>query len=314
MKLNPFSRNKSQTESSSVQNTSSYTTADMKVDLSNDPWTEYKTWLKHAAPTVFDTINPAPMPGELSKLTGNTEFTLPDEVIKLYEENDGGERGNLIYGMELLSIAKILNELQNWRELEDVGDNGLYSSYPENAIKLRYTNHGWLPLLSDGSGNHIGVDMDPGPNGLLGQVINFGRDEDHKFVIASSFTEFLKMINSYINAGRWVVNDGAPSLDGYMLIDALRIDLSIPALDGQDGEGYDAEFVTASYGSSDSSLSAVIKIEDGKITEIRCPEGLIKVEIEKSLAKLSGAIESEALKNKLPKNVNGHELKDVSID
>ncbi|NPC91257.1 hypothetical protein HOO54_03060 [Bacillus sp. WMMC1349] len=49
----------------------------------------------------------------------------------------------------------------------------------------------WIPISSDGSGNHIGIDLDPDKEGKVGQVINFGADEEVKYVIAYQLKDFL---------------------------------------------------------------------------------------------------------------------------
>jgi hypothetical protein len=57
------------------------------------------------------------------------------------------------------------------------------ASVPPGWIKCVYACRGWLPLLSDRTGNYVGVDLDPGPGGSWGQVIVFGRDFDRKCVL-----------------------------------------------------------------------------------------------------------------------------------
>lgn len=57
------------------------------------------------------------------------------------------------------------------------------ASIPPQWVKSEYTCRGWLPLISDRSGNYVGVDLDPGPSGTWGQIIIFGRDFDRKCVV-----------------------------------------------------------------------------------------------------------------------------------
>lgn len=57
------------------------------------------------------------------------------------------------------------------------------ASVPPQWIKTVYACKGWIPLLSDRTGNYVGVDLDPGANGAWGQVIVFGRDFDRKCVL-----------------------------------------------------------------------------------------------------------------------------------
>ena len=48
--------------------------------------------------------------------------------------------------------------------------------------------------------------MAPGPAGVAGQVINFGRDEDNKFVLAYSLTEFIAWLIAQYQAGNYRID------------------------------------------------------------------------------------------------------------
>lgn len=71
-------------------------------------------------------------------------------------------------------------------------DNTLpLTSTPEGAIRKKYFHVKWIPLISDFGGNYIGIDLDPDTNGIEGQVIIFGRDEEDMIVLADSWEGFL---------------------------------------------------------------------------------------------------------------------------
>lgn len=109
------------------------------------------------------------------------------------------------------NLTKQLHELElnsfNWDNLKIVAygndtseversffdfDNLLpLTSTPDKVIKKKYFHLKWIPLMSDFSGNYIGVDLDPDINGVKGQVIIFGRDEEDMIVLANSLEDFL---------------------------------------------------------------------------------------------------------------------------
>lgn len=68
------------------------------------------------------------------------------------------------------------------------------SCRPENSMRLKYFHVKWLPLIHDGGGNYIGVDLDPGQQGVKGQIIVFGRDEEDMFVVSRSWEDFLDLL------------------------------------------------------------------------------------------------------------------------
>lgn len=98
--------------------------------------------------------------------------------------------GGLFYGLYFLPLEEVMREWAFWRYAEDdptVGGNpailATMASVPPQWIKTVYACKGWVPLLSDRTGNYVGVDLDPGANGAWGQVIVFGRDFDRKCVL-----------------------------------------------------------------------------------------------------------------------------------
>ena len=77
---------------------------------------------------------------------------------------------------------------------------------PDKSLEVvdpAYINSRWIPLTADGSGNHIGLDLDPWPRGRVGQVILFGRDEDVKVVLAESLGKFLEWIAGLLEGGNF---------------------------------------------------------------------------------------------------------------
>jgi cell wall assembly regulator SMI1 len=64
------------------------------------------------------------------------------------------------------------------------------------------------PFTHDGGGNGLGLDLAPEPGGQVGQVINYGSDDDYRAVLAPSLTDLLGQVAQLIRAGR-------VTLDGY---------------------------------------------------------------------------------------------------
>ena len=85
-------------------------------------------------------------------------------------------------------------------------------AWPEGAVDPAYINPRWIPLTHDGSGNHIGLDMDPWPGGRVGQIILYGRDEDVKTVLAPSLGQLDRWSQSTV---RWM--SSAPASAGALL-------------------------------------------------------------------------------------------------
>lgn len=135
---------------------------------------------------------------------------LPTELRELYLLADGqtDDGPGLFFGLPFIPLDRLTSERKSWDEVADQGrDDGISSEFlssdPAGAIQLRYAHRGWLPVSHDWGGNHIGVDIEPGPSGTLGQVINFGRDEDAMYVMANSLSAFLGWLADSLAAGNF---------------------------------------------------------------------------------------------------------------
>ena len=179
------------------------------------------TWFNHILPEVAESLNPPALQSEIDELEGLIEVKLPVGVRDLYlfanGQNSHASTG-LWYGFPMLSLEEIANDWQCWNELfsEDYMQEFIWSdehsSYKDGFVKPMYANPKWIPLANDSGGNNFGLDFDPGPNGQIGQVINFGRDEFVKYVLANSFEEFLKWYADQLESGNYRIS--SESYDG----------------------------------------------------------------------------------------------------
>lgn len=170
-------------------------------------WTFYTNWLKSKLKTYSDLLNSGCSDGDIQKLENYLGISLPEDFKTLYKLNNGDNKINTentyigaFLGFEFLSIDRIISIHSDWKHYKN--DDYVGSSFPENHIRIQYTNSKWIPLFADSGGNYIGLDLDPGANGTNGQIINFGRDEDNKFVIANSLNSFLEFIKTKIQSGQ----------------------------------------------------------------------------------------------------------------
>ena len=74
-----------------------------------------------------------------------------------------------------------------------------FLSCPKDTIKKKYYHYKWIPIFHDFSGNCIGIDLDPDKDGIKGQIIIFGSDEENMVVISDSFEEFLDLTINEMN-------------------------------------------------------------------------------------------------------------------
>ncbi|MBA4056517.1 MAG: hypothetical protein C0490_17510, partial [Marivirga sp.] len=140
------------------------------------------------------------------KLTG---LSMPQEWKELYAMHNGQKRPEK-YGLAFffsLPFLTLEESMEQWKFLNHgLTDTSLFDvkshSVPADHIRERYVDSGWVPISNDSGGNYIGIDLHPDIKGTYGQVINFGRDEDTKYVIASGLEAFFTYMLTLIRVNK----------------------------------------------------------------------------------------------------------------
>lgn len=177
-------------------------------------WRRIERWLRVHAPEILDALRPGASQQQISSFEQAAGLTLPKDVRETYRIHDGQEESypGPIVGepfdplQESQTIIGLYRKMCDEYELADADCelDASCTSYPVDAIRCRYFNWRWIPI-GDWDGNAYGIDLDPGPNGVSGQVINFGRDEEQKYVLALSWAHFLEDIADELEAGNLVI-------------------------------------------------------------------------------------------------------------
>lgn len=168
-------------------------------------------WYAANLPPDKYTFNPPVTDAQLDAFERLIGLKVPRAYRQLYRWHNGenDDRWGHIYGLPLLPLDLATSQWKTWnRILAEFGGNRYVipgSGWPEGAVDPSYINPRWIPLTDDGSGNHIGLDLDPWPGGRIGQVIIFGRDEDVKAVLAESLGTFLEWIAGLLESGNFRV-------------------------------------------------------------------------------------------------------------
>ena len=200
-----------------------------------------ENWLEEHLPEVKKYLNPPATMEEIQLLEKTIGRSLPQDFISLYQWHNG-QMGDaptgLWYGLEFMSIKGIISNIELEKQIiKQIGEDVINSmsewmkSTPDGFVKKASNNQFWIPFTYDYGGNFLGIDLDPDKMGIVGQVINFGRDENRKIVTNESISDFLFWLIEELRSGNFNINiedDGGRSLNtlrpksGHFL-DALAI-------------------------------------------------------------------------------------------
>jgi cell wall assembly regulator SMI1 len=191
-------------------------------------WKRIDAWLRRHCPPVYRALRPGVNEAAIRKVDQALGRPLPEDVKASYRVHDshGGVADDrysatFFYNLPLVSKQKgtATSVVGVWQSLNEFYQSeperlespppryDWYSWRPEGFIRKVYGSPRWLPLHDDYGGNYLGVDLDPGPKGFVGQVINFGRDEHGMWVLALSWGQFLEDVADEMEAGHFEVVD-----------------------------------------------------------------------------------------------------------
>ncbi len=176
-------------------------------------WKAYKEELIGRLPFLRETLNPGVSAADIAAAEQAIGVSFPKPLKELYLDSNGDSEEaacGMIMGFHFLTLEEAVSECRHWAELAEKqgqSDERSFTSKPEGCIKRRYADPKWIPICADGGGNFLGVDLDPDVNGKSGQVINFGRDEHEKAVLAEDLDSFFERLVRIINSPDFFIGD-----------------------------------------------------------------------------------------------------------
>lgn len=207
-------------------------------------WRKIERWLEHNYEELLDQLGEGCTQNDINELEHELDCSLPLEVRESLMLHDGQERPGLptglLFSCMLLDCEEIVQERTNWKTVNEeylssaqvhnapisssaagpsssaaqqpptMWRNDLLDrqdSQPPGAVQKAYAHPAWIPLARDWGGNHLAIDLAPGPAGKWGQVIIFGRDYDCKYVVARSWAAFLAVFADDLCSGKTIVDE-----------------------------------------------------------------------------------------------------------
>jgi len=146
-------------------------------------------------------------------------FRLPTEVRESYAVHDGtggahGDGADILphaafglIGVPMLSLDEALQTWEMWMGWRDGGSFDDSRARPQGPVRAEWWSPRWFPVTWDGGGDHLCIDMDPAPGGVVGQVIYVGHEVGPMGVVVTSWRAFLEGFASDLEAGHLRFNE-----------------------------------------------------------------------------------------------------------
>jgi cell wall assembly regulator SMI1 len=105
----------------------------------------------------------------------------------------------VFHHVDFLRPAAIAAQYVSWR---DTTSRQTSMADPLGPVRPQWWNPKWIPItVVNGFAWHHCIDLDPAPGGTFGQIIEMGRRDARRIVVADSFTDLLTRLAEDVAAG-----------------------------------------------------------------------------------------------------------------
>jgi cell wall assembly regulator SMI1 len=182
-------------------------------------WRRIVAWYEANTPPGTLQLPPGASEEALDAAETKLGFRLPDDLRSFYQLHDGlGGSWFLHYG-EFLSLSNLVMQWGWYAEMERTQNpaDPLYQTKAVSGpIKPVWWSSRRLPI-TDNSGDHAMINLDPAPGGTVGQVIDSDHEVGPRRVLAPSFSAWLARLAAALEAGKliWQGKHGTVGPPGY---------------------------------------------------------------------------------------------------
>ena len=182
-------------------------------------WRRIVAWYEANTPPLTLNLPPGASEEGLNAAEMKLGVRLPDELRSFYRMHDGLGGSWLLHHGEFLSLENLVMQWGWYAEMERT-ENPADPLYATKAIAGPIKPVWWssrrLPI-TDNSGNHAMIDLDPAAGGAIGQVIEHDHEIGPTGVLAPSFSAWLARIADELEAGKlvWQEKYGGVGPPGY---------------------------------------------------------------------------------------------------
>lgn len=176
----------------------------------HDAWQRIEAWLSVNAPRVHKGLGEPASEQSIVAVERELGFALPAEYRASLQIHDGERKDvGAIRGWRLNSLRDLIEE---YRMMSQVLRSESFSKYADerNELGLRpgYWHPRWIPIASDRSANHYLMDLDPAPEGTLGQIFVFDHEQGPEQLEARSIGEWLLRYAEALEGGQVALQSG----------------------------------------------------------------------------------------------------------
>lgn len=171
--------------------------------------------LRRHAPDVDEWFASGAWREDVEMLEATLERPLPDQLRAWLILHDGAHQS--IGRWKLAKAASIESTWAMLRRIHAPHPEHDRLTTPHAGVRARWWSPSWIPFASDGSGDHLCIDLDPAPGGVVGQVIELVHDHGDRPRISGSLASWFEAQSGALEQGGLiVVEDEDGRFDGVL--------------------------------------------------------------------------------------------------
>ena len=145
----------------------------------------------HFIPDMEDRLHKGDTADNIKNIEKLIGHKLPGVFLDLYSKYDGeknDESLGMMLGFSLMNTNDILDTINNFQHMDFEIMSMQTGFIKDDSISSK------VPFACDGSGNFIAFDMEPGKNGIIGQIVTIDLDCNRSYLLADSLEGLYEFI------------------------------------------------------------------------------------------------------------------------
>ncbi len=168
-------------------------------------WSKIESWYSENTPSLIEELRPGTSIEKIHDLEKSLSVSLPVDLYNSLMIHDG----NVYFNDYKYLTARQINIV--WGALTQMKRENGFKNSPrhdnQNKIQNTWWDEKWIPFAEDSGGNCICVDLNPGKDGVVGQIIYWEIEEGPYITELVSFLDWLNDYNEKLEAGVYKVTD-----------------------------------------------------------------------------------------------------------
>jgi cell wall assembly regulator SMI1 len=167
-------------------------------------WKTIAAWLDAAHPDALEQFRPPASPAAIAAAEAAIGHTLPDDYKQFLLIHDGQEEFAPMIMGPFLPIEQVVAATK-----EMIGEpDPINPADVGDGIRPVDYSPAWIPICqSDRGRDYLCLDLDPGPGGTRGQIVEYAVDNLQRPLIARSFSDLLSLYFERAQAGELPLDD-----------------------------------------------------------------------------------------------------------